>query len=108
MGHMNLPSVGKSRKKAVWGRNTLIAFFIASFAAVSMSATAGPGNGKSNSKKQHPKLDRALNAVVDGVGETDVIVEFNDDSDSTLRITLNGGKPGRKLGVIKARAARIS
>src|SRR6188768_2950071 len=103
---MNLPSVGKPRKKAVWGRNTLIAFFIASFAAVSVAATAGPGNGKSPNKKQHPKLDRALNAVVDGVGDTDVIVEFNDDTDSTLRITMNGGRAGKKLGIIKARAAR--
>jgi len=105
---MNLPSVVKSRKKAVWGRNTLIAFFVASFAVMSVPAAAGPGSGKSATKKQHPKLDHALNALVDGVGETDVIVEFNDDSDSTLRITANGGRAGRKLGVIKARAARIS
>ena len=105
---MNVSSVVKSRKKAVWGRNTLVAFFVASLAAVSVPVTAGPGNGKSATKKQHPKLDHALNAVVDGVGETDVIVEFNDDSDSALRITANGGRAGRKLGVIKARAARIS
>jgi serine protease AprX len=105
---MNLSFVVKPRKKAVWGRNTLIAFFIASFAALAVPATAGPGSGKSATKKQHPKLDHALNALVDGVGDTDVIVEFNDDSDSTLRITASGGRAGRKLGVIKARAARIS
>ena len=104
---MKLPAFVKSRKKAVWGRNTLIAFFIASLAAVSVPATAGPANGKGNVKKQHQKLDRALNAVADAVGETDVIVEFNDDSDSALRITLNGGKAGRKLGILKARAARV-
>ena len=104
---MKFASVVKSRKKAVWGRNTLIASLLALFAAVSVTAAAGPGNGKSSTKNQHPKLDHALNAVVDGVGETDVIVEFNDDSDSKLRIVANGGRAGRKLGVIKARAARI-
>ncbi|HUQ88397.1 MAG TPA: S8 family serine peptidase [Vicinamibacterales bacterium] len=103
------PSVVHSRKKAVWGRYALTAFFIATFAAISVPATAGPGNGKASPKKQqHLKLDRALNAVADGVGETDVIVEFNDDSDSVLRITANGGRAGRKLGIIKGRAARIS
>jgi serine protease AprX len=100
--------VGKSRKKAVWGRNALVAFFIASLAVFSVPATAGPGNGKSSDKKQHQKLDKALNAVADGVGETSVIVEFHDDSDSARRITLNGGRPGRKLGILKARTARIS
>ena len=105
---MNLPSVVKSRKKAVWGRNTLIAFFIASVAAVSVPAIAGPGSGKSSAKKPHPKLDHALNAVVDGVGDADVIVVFNDDSDSAQRITASGGHAGRKLGIIKARTARIS
>ena len=104
---MKPPSVGKSRKKAVWGRYALIVIFIASFAAVSVPATAGPGAGQSPNRKHHSKLDRALNAVVDSVGETDVIVEFNDDSDSALRITLGGGIAGRKLGVIRARAARI-
>src|SRR5688572_1901058 len=105
---MRPPPVGKSTKKAVWGRYALIAFFIASFAAVSAPASAGPGAGQSSNKKHHPKLDRALNALVDGVGESDVIVRFNDDSDGALRITLNGGRAGRKLGVIKARAARIA
>jgi serine protease AprX len=104
---MRLSAFVKSRKKAVWGRNTLVAFFIASLAAMSVPAAAGPSNGKGNVKTQHQKLDRALNAVADAVGETDVIVEFNDDSDSALRITLNGGKAGRKLGIIKARAARV-
>ena len=104
---MKPSSAGKSKKKAVWGRYALVAFFIASLAAVSVPAIAGQGAGQSPNKKHHPKLDRALNAAADGVGETDVIVEFTDDSDSRLRITLNGGRAGRKLGVIKARAARI-
>jgi len=102
------PSVVQSRKKAVWGRYALVALFIATFAAVSVPAIAGPGNGKASAKKQlHQKLDHALNAVADGVGETDVIVEFNDDSDSLRRITAHGGRAGRKLGIIRSRAARI-
>jgi serine protease AprX len=106
---MNLSSAGKTRKKAVWGRKTLIACFIAMFAAVSVPALAGPGNGKTPHKKQqHQKLDRQLNELADSVGETDVIVEFHDDSDSTIRITASGGRAGRKLGIIKSRAARIS
>src|SRR5688572_29424646 len=107
LGHMK-PSSVQSREKAVWGRNALIAFFIAAFAVVSVTVYAGPGNSKASWKKQHQKLDRALNQVADGVGETDVIVEFNDDSDSARRITLNGGRAGRKLGIVKSRAARIS
>src|SRR5436190_4226620 len=108
MGHMKQSSV-RSRTKAVWGRNTLTAFLIASFAVVSMSASAGPAKvTKAPKKPHHAKLDDALNDRADGVGDSDVIVEFNDDSDSALRITANGGRAGRKLGVIKARAARIS
>jgi hypothetical protein len=57
---MKLASVIKSRKKAVWGRDVLIAFFIATFAAVSVTAAADQGTGKSSTKKQHPKLDRAV------------------------------------------------
>jgi serine protease AprX len=104
---MRVSSFVQSRKKAVWGRNTLIALFLASFAALSVPATAGPLKAKEAAKKQHQKLDRALNQVADSVGETDVIVEFTDDSDSGLRITLSGGKPGRKLRIMKARAARV-
>jgi serine protease AprX len=109
---MSLPSfVSKPRKKAVWGRNILTALFLAAFAAVSVTATAGPvkpaavAKVKKANKPQHAKLDRQLNDLADGIGESDVIVEFNDDSDSAARITANGG---RKLGILKARAGRIS
>ena len=101
------PSVSKTRNKAVWGRNALIAVFLASLAVFSVSADAGPAKDQASNKstrKQHAKLDRELNKLADGIGDSDVIVEFNDDSDSALRITANGGRPGRKLGIIKARA----
>jgi serine protease AprX len=107
---MSHASVGRTRKKAVWGRNALIAFFLATFAVVSMPVMAGPGGGKSPNKKRqhHQKLDRLLNEEADGVGDTDVIVEFHNDSDSRVRITALGGRAGKKLGIVKARAARIS
>ncbi len=105
---LSLSSI-KQRKKAVWGRNTLIAVFIASLAAFAVPAEAGPAKAKAKpSKPQHAKLDRALNELSDGIGDSDVIVEFVDDSDGALRITLNGGRAGRKLGIVKSRAARIS
>jgi hypothetical protein len=91
----------------VWGRNALTALFLASFAVLAVSADAGPVKDKV-AKKHHAKLDRELNDVSDGIGDSDVIVEFNDDSDSALRITANGGRSGRKLGILKARAGRIS
>jgi serine protease AprX len=105
---MNLSSTsGKTRKKAVWGQRLLIAIFLGAF-AVTGNAAAGPGSNKGPKKKQHhSKLDRALNDLADGAGETDVIVEFFDDSDSINRISNNGGRAGRKLGLLKARAARV-
>jgi serine protease AprX len=111
---MILSSLLKSRKKAVWGRNALVALFVAAFATVSMSAFAEEGprkarkNPNASRKQHHAKLDKKLNEVADGVGDTNVIVEFNDDSDSSNRITANGGRAGRKLGIIRGRAARIS
>jgi len=104
------PSLTTIRKKAVWGRNALIALFLASFAVFSVSADAGPAKDTASSKtakKQHAKLDRELNKLADGIGDSDVIVEFNDDTDSSARITANGGRSGRKLGG-RSRAARIS
>jgi serine protease AprX len=107
---MRVPSTEiRIRKKAVWGRNILTAFFVGSFAVFSASADAGPGNGKAPKKQQqHHKLDQALNGKADKVGESDVIVEFFDDSDSVNRIRANGGQSGRKLGILKARTARVS
>ena len=69
----------------MWGRNALVAIFLAAFAVSSVSADAGPAKDKASSKstkKLHAKLDRELNKLADGVGDSDVIVEFTDDSDS--------------------------
>src|SRR6478672_3877173 len=105
---MSVVSASSSLKKSVWGRNTLTAVFIALFAVASVSASsAGPAK-KAPKKPQYAKLDQALNSLVDAVGDSDVVIEFNDDSDAVARITANGGRSGRKLGIINGRAARIS
>jgi serine protease AprX len=61
----------------------------------------------SKAKQRHAKLDGELNKRADGGGETDVIVEFFDDSDGASRINNHGGNSGRRLGILKARAARM-
>src|SRR5436190_16739655 len=106
-GIMNLSSMSGIRKKAVWGRGLLIAIFIGVFALQPGAAFAGPGKGKAPKKPQHAKLDRSLNDVADNAGESDVIVEFFDDSDAVDRIQNRGGRAGRKLGILNARSARI-
>jgi serine protease AprX len=107
MGHQSINC--SVRKKAVWGRNVLVALLIGSFAFAAVSADAGPATEESqkNQKKHHLKLDRALNSLADGNGEADVIVEFNDDNDGSLRILLHGGRAGRRLAIVRSHAARI-
>lgn len=104
---MKLSTITSERKKAVWGRNILAALLVASFAVV--SAEAGPGNGKGKSprKPHHAKLDQALNEESEIGDDLDVIVELVDDSDGAARITASGGRAGKKLGVLKARAGRM-
>jgi len=108
---MNLPTITqKTRKKAVWGRRGLVALLLAGFAVISAPAFAGPGSGKESKKVQkklHLKLDGALNVLADGFGETDVIVEFNDDKDGADRIKGAGGRAGRRLKLLKAYAGRM-
>ncbi|MEY4095146.1 MAG: Serine protease AprX [Acidobacteriota bacterium] len=104
---MKLSTITSERKKAVWGRNILAALLVASFAVV--SAEAGPGNGKGKSprKPYHAKLDQALNEESEIGDDLDVIVELVDDSDGAARITASGGRAGKKLGILKARAGRM-
>src|SRR5687768_3547838 len=99
----------RDRTKAVWGSRSvttlaLLALFV--IWAVPADAQKRANAGKP-AKVQHSKLDKELNKVADGGGDTDVIVEFYDDSDSSARIKAAGGKSGRKLGNIKARAGRM-
>jgi serine protease AprX len=98
------------RTKATWGRATLTGLLVFALAGISLPAQAESNRGSKHSskaKQHHSKLDKALNAVADGNGESDVIVEFFDDRDAASRIRNRGGQPGRKLGILKARAARV-
>ena len=101
------------RKKAVWGRSISIGLVAALLAVFSSPAEAQQRGLNSVNKvaakasKLHHKLDSELNRLADGNGETDVIVEFYDDSDSASRIRSHGGVAGKKLGLLKARAGRM-
>ena len=108
--YFNVSFPSSIRKKVVWGNAIVLMSLVAALAAFAVPVDAQPRGSKSSNGKastQHAKLDRALNAVIDGNGETEVIVEFFDDTDTVSRIRINGGVAGRKLGVINARAARM-
>ena len=76
------------RKKAVWGRSLVIGLMAVLFAVSAAPAEAQRGGSRNShtaaaqAKPQHHKLDKALNAVADGNGFSDVIVEYFDDSES--------------------------
>jgi serine protease AprX len=108
--------------KAVWGR-AVTAALLASLLLLAAPAQAGgpqPGTGKALTAQQqakqariarrHGKLDLQLNdAVEDAVnGESNVIIEFNDERDALTLVAGHGGKAGRRLGILKARVAKIS
>jgi serine protease AprX len=76
---------------------------------VSVSAAKQQSERDARRARRHAKLDQHLNdAVEDKLNlESDVIVEFHDDADSSARIRNFGGRSGRRLGLLKARAARM-
>ncbi len=103
------------RKKAVWGsRSALIAILALLLSIVASPVEAQkPGSvgkkadsktSKSAKTNRHHKLDKVLNNLAGGNGESCVIVEFLDDFDTASLFHTNGGQAGRKLGIIKARA----
>ena len=100
------------RKKAVWGRSASIGL-VAAFLAVLSSPAEAQLRGlqinkvEAKASRPHHKLDKELNRLADGNGETDVIVEFYDDSDSASRMRNHGGVAGKKLSLLKARAGRM-
>ncbi len=97
-----------ARQKFVWGRH--IVSGLAIFALLLSTAPADAQGRAKNAKPvkvHHAKLDDALNDVADGVGETDVIVICKTDVDCLSNLKAAGGKGGRRLGIIKARAGRM-
>ncbi len=124
---MNSPGVVKSevKRKAVWGRRALAVALTVLFAGAIPVAAQGKAQGPAafaaaqkkgpkaprltpGGKPFHIKMDDELNKKADGIGDSDVIVMFNDDSDGATRIRNSGGAAGRKLGIIKGRSARMS
>ena len=99
----------RDRKKAVWGSRSVTTLVLLALIALWVAPADAQKSAKANkpAKVQHSKLDKELNRVADGGGDSDVIVEFNDDSDGSTRIKAAGGVAGRKLGNIKARAGRM-
>jgi hypothetical protein len=103
--------------KAVWGR----AIFVAMAASLLLTAAPVDASGPQPSKvksasaatqaaraaRRHAKLDLQLNdAVEDAVNaESNVIIEFNDESDAVNMVKAQGGKAGRRLGILKAEGA---
>src|SRR5688572_33105602 len=96
------------RKKAVWGRSISIGLVAALLAVFSSPAEAQLRGLKVVNKvaakapKLHHKLDQELNRRADSNGETDVIVEFYDDSDSAERSRTHCGAAAKKLTPFKA------
>jgi serine protease AprX len=111
-----------SAEKAVWGRAVLFAL-IAALLIPAAPAEAqllkfGKKVSAADSKKaalearkarRHAKLDQHLNdAVEDTVNaESNVIIEFHDEADAVNLVKGKGGKAGRRLGILKARAAKM-
>ena len=111
--------------KAVWGRAILMALLaMLLLPAATADAAGGPPLGKGKAAltakqqaardariaRRHAKLDLQLNdAVEDAVdGQSNVIIEFNDDRDAVNIVKGHGGKAGRRLGILKARVAKMS
>jgi serine protease AprX len=97
---LQLPPI---RLKATWGRTVLLGALIASL----MSWPAPVEAQRGESAKPHAKLDRELNVAAGKLGESDVIVEFYDDADGANRIRNYGGRSGRRLASMKARAGSV-
>jgi hypothetical protein len=60
--------------------------------------------------RRHAKLDEALNDAVEDQAHaaSNVIIEFNDESDSSNLVKAYGGKTGRRLEILRARVAKLS
>ncbi len=95
-------SGSRSAGKAVWGRAVVFALLASLCLPVDRAEARGP--------QRHGKLDRQLNdaAAKSATGESDVIIEFHDESGAASLVKAHGARSSRRLGLIGARAARIS
>ena len=109
--------------KAVWGRAilfTVLASFLLSVTPAeaqllkhgqnkASAAAAKQAEREARKARRHAKLDQHLNDAVEDKanGESAVIIEFHDESDAVNLVKGNGGKAGRRLGILKARVAKM-
>ena len=110
--------------KAVWGRailfTALVSFVLSGIPAEAQLLKLGQNTPSVAAAKQaelearkarrHPKLDQLLNDAVEDQanGESAVIIEFHDDRDAVNLVKANGGKAGRRLGILNARVAKMA
>jgi serine protease AprX len=109
--------------KAVWGRailfTVLVSFALPGIPAEAQLLKLGQNTVSAAAAKQaahearkarrHTKLDQLLNDAVEDQanGQSAVIIEFHDDRDALSLVKANGGKAGRRLGILKARVAKM-
>jgi serine protease AprX len=118
---MNVSALRSSAAgKAVWGRAILVALSAMLILPAAPAEAGGaqprkvtpasaPKHGAPTAHR-HAKLDLLLNNAVeeDANGESNVIIEFNDETGAVNLVNANGGKVGRRLGILNARVAKIS
>ena len=71
------------------------------------AVSSGSGSKGAAKIQQHHKLDQALNRVADGIGESDVIVEFYDDSTVGGIAFATTAAGGPQAAAAQGRAGRI-
>ena len=110
-----------SAEKAVWGRAILFSLVAAllvpavpaeaqlKFGNKVSAADADNAAREARKARRHAKLDQYLNDAVEdqGNGESNVIIEFHDETGSLNLVKGKGGKAGRRLGILNARAAKM-
>jgi serine protease AprX len=102
----------------VWGR-TALAVFVTTLLLPAEPVEANGSAAASASRqaaraeriaRRHTKLDAALNDASEDKtnAASNVIIEFNDETDAARLVRAHGGVSGRRLGILKARVARLS
>ncbi len=112
------PSRSENRRahKVTWGLRIAVlvreAVFFACVSALffvllpGLAAAAAPAANAASARHSN-KLDARLQQRTADPGESDVIVEFNDDREA-LKVVTSFGRPGRKLGILKGFSAKVS
>jgi serine protease AprX len=99
----------------------LLAMLLLPAATADAAGSPPPGKGKALTAQQqaakdariarrHAKLDLQLNDAVEDAAnaESNVIIEFYDETGAVNLVKSHGGKAGRRLGILNARVAKLS